>query len=79
MRLLNKLAIKVVKLYQITLSPFVGMHCKFIPSCSQYACDCFANYGVLKSLRLMVWRILRCNPWSQGGHDPAVKPTPHHH
>ncbi|WP_082091940.1 membrane protein insertion efficiency factor YidD [Polynucleobacter duraquae] len=79
MHLLNKLAIKIVRLYQITLSPFVGMHCKYIPSCSQYTCDCFAHYGFLKSLRLMVWRILRCNPWSQGGHDPAVKPTSHHY
>ncbi|QWE30754.1 membrane protein insertion efficiency factor YidD [Polynucleobacter sp. Adler-ghost] len=79
MCLLNKLAIKVVRLYQIALSPFVGMHCKFIPSCSQYACDCFTNYGFLKSFRLTVWRILRCNPWSQGGHDPAVKPTSHHY
>ncbi|QWE00477.1 membrane protein insertion efficiency factor YidD [Polynucleobacter sp. JS-Mosq-20-D10] len=78
MRLVNRLGIKVVRLYQIALSPFVGMHCKFIPSCSQYACDCFTSYGFLKSFRLIVWRILRCNPWSQGGHDPAVKPTSHH-
>ncbi|QWE18686.1 membrane protein insertion efficiency factor YidD [Polynucleobacter corsicus] len=79
MRLFNKLAIQVVRLYQITLSSFIGMHCKFTPSCSQYACDCFASHGFLKSFGLMLWRILRCNPWSQGGHDPAVKPTPHHH
>ncbi|WP_251367880.1 membrane protein insertion efficiency factor YidD [Polynucleobacter sp. 35-46-11] len=55
------------------------MHCKFAPSCSQYACDCFTNYGFFKSIGLSVWRILRCNPWSQGGYDPAVKPTSHHH
>ncbi|WP_293625221.1 MULTISPECIES: membrane protein insertion efficiency factor YidD [unclassified Polynucleobacter] len=55
------------------------MHCKFAPSCSQYACDCFANYGFFKSFGLVLWRILRCNPWSQGGYDPAVKPTSHHH
>ncbi|AGG34682.1 protein of unknown function DUF37 [beta proteobacterium CB] len=54
------------------------MQCKFAPSCSQYACDCFANYGFLKSFSLMVWRILRCNPWAQGGYDPAVKPKSHH-
>ncbi|MGV0981250.1 MAG: membrane protein insertion efficiency factor YidD [Polynucleobacter sp.] len=79
MRLLNKIAVKVLRIYQIALSPFVGMQCKFVPSCSQYACDCFVNYGFLKSCRLVVWRVLRCNPWSQGGLDPAVKPTPHHH
>ncbi|HQR83958.1 membrane protein insertion efficiency factor YidD [Polynucleobacter sp. es-EL-1] len=70
---LNKITIKLLRVYQIALSPYMGMHCKFTPSCSQYACDCFAHYGFFKSVRLMVWRILRCNPWSHGGHDPAVK------
>ncbi|WP_215387003.1 membrane protein insertion efficiency factor YidD [Polynucleobacter sp. AM-7D1] len=76
---INKAAIKFVRLYQVALSPYIGMHCKFAPSCSQYACDCFTNYGFFKSIGLSVWRILRCNPWSQGGYDPAVKPTSHHH
>ena len=77
MRLVNKIAIKLIRLYQITLSPFVGMQCKFEPSCSRYACDCFAHHGFFKGFGLMVWRILRCNPWSQGGHDPVIKQTPH--
>lgn len=76
MQVLNKAALMLVKLYQHTLSPYMGMHCKFVPSCSQYACDCFHHYGFLKSVRLVVWRILRCNPWSHGGYDPAVKQTP---
>ncbi|WP_215374570.1 MULTISPECIES: membrane protein insertion efficiency factor YidD [unclassified Polynucleobacter] len=75
MRTLNKAAIKLVKMYQLALSPYVGMHCKYVPSCSQYACDCFNHYGFLKSIRLMLWRILRCNPLSRGGYDPAVKQT----
>ena len=79
MRFLNKMAVNFVRAYQITLSPFIGMHCKFEPSCSQYACDCLASYGFLKSLGLMVWRILRCNPWSRGGYDPAVKLESHHY
>jgi putative membrane protein insertion efficiency factor len=79
MRPFNQIAIKLLRLYQITLSPFIGMNCKFEPSCSQYACDCFKSYGFFKSFGLMVWRILRCNPWSQGGHDPAVKPRSHHY
>jgi putative membrane protein insertion efficiency factor len=49
------------------------MHCKYVPSCSQYACDCFNHYGFTKGLRLSMWRILRCNPLSRGGYDPAVK------
>ncbi|QWD14317.1 membrane protein insertion efficiency factor YidD [Polynucleobacter paneuropaeus] len=77
MRPLNALAIKLLRLYQISLSPYFGAQCKYFPSCSQYACDCFKHYGFFKSARLSVWRILRCNPWSRGGHDPAVKQISH--
>jgi len=59
----------------MALSPYLGMHCKYVPSCSQYACDCFTHYGFTKGLRLSAWRILRCNPLSHGGYDPAVKET----
>ena len=77
MRALNSAAIKLVKIYQLALSPYLGMHCKYVPSCSQYACDCFGHYGFIKSFGLTVWRILRCNPLSHGGYDPAVKDTKH--
>jgi putative membrane protein insertion efficiency factor len=76
-RFLNNAAVKLVKIYQLALSPYMGMHCKYVPSCSQYACDCFNHYGFIKSLGLVSWRILRCNPWSRGGYDPAVKQTSH--
>jgi len=76
MRILNNAAINLVRIYQLALSPFVGMQCKYVPSCSQYACDCFNHYGFVKSFGLVVWRILRCNPLSRGGYDPAVKQTP---
>lgn len=79
MRPFNYLAIKTIRLYQLTLSPFIGMHCKYEPTCSQYACECFAHYGFFKGLGLSAWRILRCNPWSYGGHDPAVKKETFHY
>ena len=77
MRPLNGVAIRLVKAYQLLLSPYMGMHCKYIPSCSEYACECFGHYGFIKSMALTIWRIARCNPWSQGGHDPAVKQRTH--
>ena len=77
MRALNNVAISLVRLYQLVLSPYIGMHCRYIPSCSQYACDCFRHYGFFKGFGLSVWRILRCNPWTSGGHDPAVKEIQH--
>ncbi|WP_114663403.1 membrane protein insertion efficiency factor YidD [Polynucleobacter necessarius] len=77
MQVLNKAALKLIKLYQLLLSPYFGMHCKFVPSCSQYACDCFNHYGFCKSVSLVAWRIACCNPWSHGGYDPAVRHTSH--
>ncbi|QKM65605.1 membrane protein insertion efficiency factor YidD [Polynucleobacter tropicus] len=77
MHILNSAATKILKLYQLALSPYLGMRCKYEPSCSQYACDCFNHYGFIKSIGLIGWRVLRCNPWSHGGYDPAVKHSSH--
>jgi len=43
--------------------------CKYHPSCSQYAIDAFREHGLFKGAALAAWRVLRCNPWSQGGVD----------
>jgi putative membrane protein insertion efficiency factor len=45
--------------------------CKYHPSCSQYAIDAFHKYGLLRGAVKAGWRLLRCNPWSHGGVDPA--------
>jgi uncharacterized protein len=73
MRLFNKLLSSLVRAYQLTLSPFFGSQCKFVPSCSEYACECLKIHNSTKSLVKISWRILRCNPWSSGGYDPVVK------
>ncbi len=77
MRLVNTVAVKLIRAYQVLLSPYLGMHCKYVPSCSQYACECFKHYGFMKGFGMSAWRILRCNPLSHGGYDPAVKQTHH--
>ena len=46
-----------------------GDRCKYFPSCSHYAVDAFNEKGVLRGLLMTTWRLLRCNPWSQGGVD----------
>ncbi len=63
------LAIGVVRLYQLLLSPLFAGSCKFHPSCSQYAIDALRRYGFLRGAVLAGWRLLRCNPWSDGGVD----------
>ena len=61
----------LIKLYQWTVSPFIGFHCRFSPTCSQYAIEAINKYGVLKGMVLGTKRIARCHPWCAGGHDPV--------
>ena len=58
--------------YRFTLGRFVpaGTY-KYHPSCSQYALDAFRKYGLARGSLKAGWRLLRCNPWSHGGFDPA--------
>jgi len=61
-----------IRLYQMTLSPINPSVCKFRPTCSQYGLEAVRKYGTLKGGALTAWRILRCNPWSDGGDDPLT-------
>jgi len=57
--------------YQWLVSPVLGDRCKYYPSCSAYALQAVQRFGILRGLVLAVWRLLRCNPWSDGGFDPV--------
>lgn len=46
--------------------------CRFHPTCSEYGKRAFLKYGVFKGMQLTVLRILRCNPWTEGGDDPLI-------
>lgn len=69
-----------IHFYQATLAPLMPLACKFHPSCSHYASEAIARHGALRGLRLAAWRVLRCGPFTQGGHDPVpeadLKPVP---
>jgi len=56
-----------VRVYQVISSAFAP-RCKYYPSCSNYAITAIRRYGA-KGIMMATWRILRCNPWSQGGVD----------
>lgn len=58
-----------IRLYQRAVSPLVGRHCKYHPTCSAYAIDAIREFGAVKGLVLAGWRLVRCNPWSHGGVD----------
>lgn len=68
---MRHILIWLVKLYQWCLSPFIGNHCRFHPSCSSYAIEAFVKHGAIKGSYLAVKRLMRCHPWCEGGHDPV--------
>jgi putative membrane protein insertion efficiency factor len=69
--MIAKLLKGFIRLYQLLLSPFWGAQCRFHPSCSCYAMEALDKHGALKGTGLAVYRILRCNPWADGGLDPV--------
>ncbi|AXE40284.1 membrane protein insertion efficiency factor YidD [Acidipropionibacterium virtanenii] len=70
-RPLTWLAIGFVKAWRLLISPLYGDVCKYRPSCSAYGLRALQVHGVLRATPMIVWRLLRCNPWSNGGYDPV--------
>jgi uncharacterized protein len=65
------IAVLPIRVYQRVLSPMLGNRCRYYPSCSEYAAQAVGRFGILRGLVLAGWRLLRCNPWSDGGFDPV--------
>jgi len=70
-RALRALAAAPIVVYQRAISPALPRRCKYEPTCSRYALDAIRSYGILRGVVLAAWRVLRCNPWSDGGYDPV--------
>ncbi|HBD13668.1 MAG TPA: membrane protein insertion efficiency factor YidD [Porticoccaceae bacterium] len=68
--------VKVIRAYQFVLSPMLGSHCRFHPSCSQYALESLETHGLFKGLALALRRLVKCQPFHTGGFDP-VPPASH--
>ena len=66
----SRVLIGCVRLYQIFLSPFLGRHCRFHPTCSNYYIQAVQKYGPIRGSLRGAWRICRCNPFHPGGEDP---------
>jgi putative membrane protein insertion efficiency factor len=69
--MLGRLLIALVYVYRATLGRFMGGHCRFEPTCSQYAIDAVNKHGAWKGGWMALKRIARCRPGGGSGYDPA--------
>lgn len=66
-----QLLLGAIRLYQLTLSPLLPRACRFEPTCSRYAALALRRHGLVRGLALTAWRLLRCQPFCEGGLDPV--------
>jgi hypothetical protein len=66
----TRLALHAITAYQWVLSPLFGEHCRFAPSCSEYARLALLQHGAIRGGVLTLGRLLRCHPFHPGGYDP---------
>ena len=69
-----KLLIGFIRVYQLTLSPFLGGSCRFLPTCSAYAIEAIGTYGAWHGAALALRRLARCHPLGTSGFDPVPAP-----
>ncbi len=69
--MVKKLFVAPIKAYRFLISPLFGNVCRYYPSCSEYACQAIDRFGVIRGSWMGVKRVLRCNPWFEGGYDPC--------
>ena len=70
-RLPRQSLMNFVRVYRLLLSPWLGACCRFEPTCSTYALQALETRGAFVGTYLTLHRLVRCNPWCAGGHDPV--------
>ncbi len=68
---MTKVALFIIRLYQVLISPLFPSSCRFAPTCSQYAAEALSRYGCWRGLGLTIRRLCRCHPFHPGGWDPV--------
>jgi putative membrane protein insertion efficiency factor len=73
---LNRTLRRLIRLYQILVSPALAPRCRYLPTCSDYAIEALARHGVAAGLFLALSRLARCHPWGGSGYDPVPVDAP---
>ena len=76
-RIFENALLLLIRAYQVTLSPFLGGHCRYEPTCSVYAIQAVQEHGPWRGSVLALKRLLRCHPFVKGGYDPVPPRHPH--
>ncbi|GBE09969.1 putative membrane protein insertion efficiency factor [bacterium BMS3Bbin12] len=76
---MQRLLIVLLRAYRYALSPYLGAHCRFAPTCSEYALIAVQRYGAWTGTRLALRRLAHCHPWHAGGFDPVPERCEHRH
>ncbi|MBE9539422.1 MAG: membrane protein insertion efficiency factor YidD [Proteobacteria bacterium] len=76
---MRRILVFLISCYKTLLSPFLGNHCRFYPSCSSYAMEAVEIHGIFKGSYLAIRRLSKCHPWHEGGVDPVPSCTHHAH
>ncbi len=63
--------VKIIRLYQLIISPLLGSNCRYSPTCSTYSIESLKKHGLMKGGRLSIKRILSCHPFGKSGYDPV--------
>ena len=74
--MMRRLLIALVRGYRLLLSPWLGSACRFEPTCSVYALQALERHGAGWGSYLTAARLVRCQPWCVGGHDPVPEQAP---
>ena len=74
---MKRVLIAILRFYKRHISPLLPNACIYTPTCSEYAVEAIEKHGVFKGTGLAIWRVLRCNPFHEGGYDPVPEPKKH--